>query len=45
MNLLMCFVLFFFFQLESHCDTDCPKAPIACNFNIFGCKEMVGDHI
>ncbi|XP_041835996.1 TNF receptor-associated factor 6 [Melanotaenia boesemani] len=31
-------------QLESHCDTDCPKAPIACNFNIFGCKEMMQRH-
>ncbi|CAG5958714.1 unnamed protein product, partial [Menidia menidia] len=31
-------------QLESHCDTDCPKAPIACNFSIFGCKEMMQRH-
>lgn len=44
-NLLMNFFFFFFFppQMESHCDTDCPKAPIACNFSIFGCKERVGD--
>uniref|UniRef100_A0A665TBH6 TNF receptor-associated factor n=1 Tax=Echeneis naucrates TaxID=173247 RepID=A0A665TBH6_ECHNA len=31
-------------QLESHCDTDCPKAPIACNFSIFGCKERMQRH-
>lgn len=31
-------------QLESHCDTDCPKAPIACNFSIFGCKERMLRH-
>lgn len=27
--------------MESHCATDCPKAPIACNFSLFGCKEKV----
>lgn len=31
-------------QMESHCDTDCPKAPIACNFSIFGCKERMLRH-
>lgn len=31
-------------QLESHCDTDCPNAPIACNFSIFGCKERMLRH-
>ncbi|KAG7481775.1 TNF receptor-associated factor 6 [Solea senegalensis] len=31
-------------QMESHCDTDCPKAPIACNFSTFGCKEMMQRH-
>lgn len=31
--------------MESHCDIDCPKAPIACNFSTFGCKERVRDHI
>lgn len=31
----------FFLQMESHCDTDCPKAPISCNFSLFGCKERV----
>ena len=35
----------FCLQIESHCDTDCPKAPIACNFSTFGCKERVGDQI
>lgn len=35
----------FLFQMESHCDTDCPKAPIACNFSMFGCKERVSDQI
>lgn len=36
-------VIYFFFnlQMESHCATDCPKAPIACNFSLFGCKEKV----
>ena len=34
-----------FFQMESHCDTDCPKAPIACNFSTFGCKERVSYQI
>lgn len=29
--------------MESHYDTDCPKAPIACTFSIFGCKERVSD--
>ncbi|KAM7424566.1 hypothetical protein PAMA_000762 [Pampus argenteus] len=31
-------------HMESHCDTDCPKAPIACNFSIFGCKERMQRH-
>uniref|UniRef100_A0A8C7X9T5 TNF receptor-associated factor n=1 Tax=Oryzias sinensis TaxID=183150 RepID=A0A8C7X9T5_9TELE len=31
-------------QMESHCDTDCPKAPIACTFSIFGCKERMQRH-
>uniref|UniRef100_A0A7N8WTE2 TNF receptor-associated factor n=1 Tax=Mastacembelus armatus TaxID=205130 RepID=A0A7N8WTE2_9TELE len=31
-------------QMESHCDTDCPKAPIACTFNMFGCKERMQRH-
>ncbi|XP_042290083.1 TNF receptor-associated factor 6 [Thunnus maccoyii] len=31
-------------QMESHCDTDCPKAPIACNFSTFGCKERMQRH-
>ncbi|KAM6943261.1 TNF receptor-associated factor 6 [Xenentodon cancila] len=31
-------------QMESHCDTDCPKAPIACTFSIFGCKERMLRH-
>lgn len=31
-------------QMKSHCDTDCPKAPIACNFSIFGCKERMQRH-
>ncbi|KAL6113546.1 traf6 [Pungitius sinensis] len=31
-------------QIESHCDTDCPKAPIACNFSPFGCKERMQRH-
>ncbi|KAM7405779.1 hypothetical protein PAMP_000206 [Pampus punctatissimus] len=31
-------------QMDSHCDTDCPKAPIACNFSIFGCKERMQRH-
>lgn len=34
-------VIDFFFQMESHCDTDCPIAPIACTFSLFGCKERV----
>lgn len=37
--------IMFLFQMESHCDTDCPKAPIACNFSTFGCKERVGDQM
>lgn len=37
--------LFFFLQMESHCDTDCPKAPIACNFSLFGCKERVSPYM
>ncbi|KAL1007644.1 hypothetical protein UPYG_G00089430 [Umbra pygmaea] len=28
-------------QLESHYDTECPKAPIACTFSSFGCREMM----
>ncbi|XP_034416034.1 TNF receptor-associated factor 6 [Cyclopterus lumpus] len=31
-------------QIESHCDTDCPKAPVACNFSAFGCKERMQRH-
>ncbi|KAG7272374.1 hypothetical protein CRUP_000365 [Coryphaenoides rupestris] len=31
-------------QLESHCDIDCPKAPIACNFHTFGCQERMQRH-
>ncbi|XP_068165939.1 TNF receptor-associated factor 6 [Antennarius striatus] len=31
-------------QMESHCDTDCPKAPIACSFSTFGCKERMLRH-
>ncbi|KAF3686717.1 TNF receptor-associated factor 6 [Channa argus] len=31
-------------QMGSHCDTDCPKAPIACNFSVFGCKEKMQRH-
>ncbi|XP_028257104.1 TNF receptor-associated factor 6 [Parambassis ranga] len=31
-------------QMESHYDTDCPKAPVACNFSIFGCKERMQRH-
>lgn len=31
-------------QVESHCDTDCPKAPIACTFSMFGCKERMQRH-
>ncbi|KAM6950039.1 TNF receptor-associated factor 6 isoform 1-T2 [Lycodopsis pacificus] len=31
-------------QIESHCDTDCPKAPIACNFSTFGCEERMQRH-
>ncbi|XP_017269767.1 TNF receptor-associated factor 6 [Kryptolebias marmoratus] len=31
-------------QMESHCDADCPKAPIACNFSMFGCKEKMQRH-
>ncbi|XP_010894217.2 TNF receptor-associated factor 6 isoform X1 [Esox lucius] len=27
-------------QLEPHYDTECPKAPIACTFSAFGCREM-----
>ena len=37
--------MMFLFQMESHCDTDCPKAPIACNFSTFGCKERVGNEM
>uniref|UniRef100_A0A8B9H3Z0 TNF receptor-associated factor n=1 Tax=Astyanax mexicanus TaxID=7994 RepID=A0A8B9H3Z0_ASTMX len=28
-------------QLASHCDTDCLKAPVACTFSIFGCREKM----
>ncbi|XP_061889120.1 TNF receptor-associated factor 6 [Entelurus aequoreus] len=31
-------------QLDSHCDTDCPKAPIACTFSPFGCEERMQRH-
>ncbi|XP_037553618.1 TNF receptor-associated factor 6 [Nematolebias whitei] len=31
-------------QMESHCDADCPKVPIACNFSMFGCKERMQRH-
>ncbi|XP_077569196.1 TNF receptor-associated factor 6 [Stigmatopora nigra] len=31
-------------QIDSHCDTDCPKAPIACTFSTFGCKERMQRH-
>ncbi|XP_034040631.1 TNF receptor-associated factor 6 [Thalassophryne amazonica] len=31
-------------QMESHCDTDCPKAPIACAFSTFGCQEKMQRH-
>ncbi|XP_061671152.1 TNF receptor-associated factor 6 [Syngnathoides biaculeatus] len=31
-------------QMDSHCDTDCPKAPIACTFSTFGCKERMQRH-
>ncbi|XP_054625686.1 TNF receptor-associated factor 6 [Dunckerocampus dactyliophorus] len=31
-------------QMDSHCDTDCPKAPIACTFSPFGCKERMQRH-
>ncbi|XP_029935262.1 TNF receptor-associated factor 6 isoform X2 [Myripristis murdjan] len=31
-------------QMESHCDTDCPKAPIACTFSSFGCQERMQRH-
>ena len=34
-------ICIFFFQLESHCDMDCQKAPIACPFSKFGCRERV----
>lgn len=45
MNPLMCSCksVMFLLQMDSHCDTDCPKAPIACTFSTFGCKERVGD--
>lgn len=29
-------------QLAVHCDTDCLKAPVACTFSTFGCREKVG---
>ncbi|XP_076854005.1 TNF receptor-associated factor 6 [Brachyhypopomus gauderio] len=28
-------------QLMSHCDTDCVKAPVACTFSMFGCREKM----
>ncbi|XP_066509864.1 TNF receptor-associated factor 6-like [Hoplias malabaricus] len=28
-------------QLASHCDTDCLKAPVACTFSLFGCREKM----
>ncbi|KAI1904028.1 hypothetical protein AGOR_G00001470 [Albula goreensis] len=28
-------------QLESHCDTDCLKAPVACSFSYFGCPHKM----
>ncbi|XP_065145307.1 TNF receptor-associated factor 6 [Paramisgurnus dabryanus] len=28
-------------QLESHCATDCVKAPVACTFSTFGCREKM----
>ncbi|KAI4878083.1 hypothetical protein NFI96_007471 [Prochilodus magdalenae] len=28
-------------QLASHCDTDCLKAPVACTFSMFGCREKM----
>ncbi|XP_068603849.1 TNF receptor-associated factor 6 [Brachionichthys hirsutus] len=31
-------------QVESHCDTECPKAPMVCNFSTFGCKERMLRH-
>lgn len=31
-------------QIAAHCDTDCPKAPIACNFSVFGCRERMLRH-
>ncbi|KAM4630164.1 TNF receptor-associated factor 6 [Polymixia lowei] len=31
-------------QMDSHCDTDCPKAPIACTFSTFGCPERMQRH-
>ncbi|XP_067104831.1 TNF receptor-associated factor 6 [Osmerus mordax] len=31
-------------QLESHCDMDCQKAPIACPFSKFGCRERMLRH-
>ncbi|KAA0723597.1 TNF receptor-associated factor 6 [Triplophysa tibetana] len=28
-------------QLIVHCDTDCLKAPVACSFSTFGCREKM----
>ncbi|XP_039600215.1 TNF receptor-associated factor 6 [Polypterus senegalus] len=28
-------------QLKSHCDMDCPKAPVLCTFSSFGCPEKM----
>lgn len=28
-------------QLAVHCDTDCLKAPVACTFSTFGCREKM----
>ncbi|XP_073692019.1 TNF receptor-associated factor 6-like [Garra rufa] len=32
-------------QLALHCDTDCLKAPVACTFSTFGCREKVSREI
>ncbi|XP_076127684.1 TNF receptor-associated factor 6-like [Alosa pseudoharengus] len=28
-------------HLASHCDTDCPEAPVTCTFSSFGCEEKM----
>lgn len=38
-------IYFCWFQLALHCDTDCLKAPVACTFITFGCREKVGHFI